>query len=179
MDLRKKKTLRAIKEAFYELRTAKNLEQISVTELTQKAEISKATFYLHYRDIYDLSQQLQQEVIQLVFSRIEDPMAIHTDAMGFMTQMVSALESEKERIEPLFSGSQAAALPINIEMYLKERIFTYAPQLKDNAKINVYLSYYIQGGYYAYLENVHKLGYSQVLKVLGEIQSSFPPLHHK
>ena len=178
MDLRKKKTLRAIKEAFYELRTVKNLEQISVTELTQKAEISKATFYLHYRDIYDLSEQLQQEVIQFVFSQIEDPMAILSDAMSFMIQMVSALEAEKERITPLFSGSQAAALPISIEAHLKNHIFTHAPHLKENAKINVYLSYHIQGGYYAYLENVQTLGYSQVLNLLGEIQSTHLPIHH-
>jgi len=176
MDLRKKKTLRAIKEAFYALRKVKNLEQISVTELTQMAEISKATFYLHYRDIYDLSEQLQQEVIQFVFSKIEDPMEILTDAMGFTAQMISALESEKERINPLFSGSQAAALPISIEDHLKKYIFSHAPHLKGNAKINVYLSYHIHGGYYAYLKNVQMLGYSEVLKVLSEIQVTIPDI---
>lgn len=179
MDLRKKKTLRAIKEAFYALRGDKNLEQITVTELTQMAEISKATFYLHYRDVYDLSEQLQQEVIQAVFSKIEDPMAILSDAMGFTTQMVSALEAEKERINPLFSGSQAAALPISIEEHLKKQIFSQTPHLRKNAQINVYLSYHIHGGYYAYLKNVQKLGYSQVMDMLREIQSAPPAIYTK
>lgn len=179
MDLRKKKTLRAIKEAFYALRADKNLEQITVTELTQMAEISKATFYLHYRDVYDLSEQLQQEVIQAVFSRIEDPMAILSDAMGFTTQMISALESEKERINPLFSGSQAAALPISIEDHLKKYIFSHAPHLKGNAKVNVYLSYHIHGGYYAYLKNVQSLGYTKVLNALSEIQCTYPHISNE
>ena len=72
----------------------------------------------------------------------------------------------------LFSGSQAAALPISIEAHLKNYIFTHAPHLKENAKINVYLSYHIQGGYYAYMENVQRLGYDQVIDIITEIQNT-------
>ena len=176
MDLRKKKTLRAISQSFYALRKQKKLEAITVTELCAHAEISKATFYLHYRDIFDLSMKLQQEVIQRVFSRIENPMTILTDSMEFMTQIVAAFESEKEWMNSLFSDSQAAEIPIKIEAYLKEYIFTQAPQLKDDAKTNIYLSYHIQGSYYAYLENEQHWGYSQVLKTISEIQLTQPPL---
>jgi len=174
MDLRKKKTLRAIKTAFYTLRESKNVEQISVTELTQKAEISKATFYLHYHDIFDLSEKLKQEVIRAVMSRLEDPMEILTDSISFMDKLVSALEAEKENVLPLFSGTQAAALPISLEANLKEYIFTHAPHLKNDARVNVYLTYHIQGGYYAYTENVEQLGYKQVIDVIEEIQNSLP-----
>jgi len=172
MDLRKKKTLRAIKTAFYTLRESKNVEQISVTELTQKAEISKATFYLHYHDIFDLSEKLKQEVIRAVMSRLEDPMEILTDSISFMDKLVSALEAEKENVLPLFSGTQAAALPISLEANLKEYIFTHAPHLKNDARVNVYLTYHIQGGYYAYTENVERLGYDQVIDVIAEIQNT-------
>lgn len=51
MDLRKMKIRTAIREAFIQLRRDKNLEQITVKELSEMAQISKATFYLHYRDI--------------------------------------------------------------------------------------------------------------------------------
>ena len=63
MDLREKKTKRSIKKAFLQLRAQKPLEKITIKELSELAEISKATFYLHYKDIYDLSSQLQNEVI--------------------------------------------------------------------------------------------------------------------
>ena len=56
MDLREKKTKRNIRNAFIELRAKKPLERISIKELAELAEISKATFYLHYKDIYDLSE---------------------------------------------------------------------------------------------------------------------------
>ena len=60
MDLREKKTKRNIRNAFIELRAKKPLERISIKELAELAEISKATFYLHYKDIYDLSENLQK-----------------------------------------------------------------------------------------------------------------------
>ena len=164
MDLRKKKTLRAIKTAFYALRESKNVEQISVTELTRKAEISKATFYLHYHDIFDLSEKLKQEVILSVMSRLDDPMELLTDPISFMDKLVAALEAEKENVLPLFSGTQAAALPTSIEASLKEYIFAHAPHLRNDASVNIYLTYHIQGGYYAYMENVERLGYDQVIE---------------
>ena len=55
MDLRTEKTKRSIINSFLELRSRKPLEKITVKELSEKAEINKATFYLHYHDIYDLS----------------------------------------------------------------------------------------------------------------------------
>lgn len=33
-------------------------------------------------------------------------------------------------------------------------------------------SYHIQGGYYAYMENVQRLGYSQVISIIEEIQNT-------
>lgn len=170
MDLRQKKTLRAITESFYELRKQKKLETITVTELCRSAEISKATFYLHYRDIFDLSEQLQHQVIESVFSKIEDPMKILTDSVGFMQSCVlAAVEEESERINILFSDSQAGALPIHILQYLKEHIFVKAPQLRDDPKVQVLLTYHVMGSYSACMENPNGIGYKEVLKILETI----------
>ena len=57
-DLRVIKTQRAIHDAFLSLLRTKPLAKISVTELARIAEINKGTFYLHYRDIYDLYHAL-------------------------------------------------------------------------------------------------------------------------
>ena len=57
MDLRITKTRAAVKNAFLELRAEKPLEKITVKELSTAANINKATFYLHYRDIFDLSEK--------------------------------------------------------------------------------------------------------------------------
>ena len=62
-DMRISKTLRSINNAFMELIIKKPVHKITVTELAQKAEISKGTFYLHYLDIYDLYNKLVKDTI--------------------------------------------------------------------------------------------------------------------
>ena len=168
MDLRQKKTLRAIAQSFYALRAQKKLESITVTELCKHAEISKATFYLHYRDIFDLSEQMQNEVIESIFSQMEDPMGIFTDS-GFIRSCVQAVERESERINVIFSDTQAGALPVRILQYLKQEIFSRAPQLRDNPRVQVLLTYHVMGSYYACMEDQNRVGYKQILKILEEI----------
>lgn len=57
-DLRVIKTERAIYNALTELLKKKELSKITISELAEKAEINKATFYLHYTDIYSLYQEM-------------------------------------------------------------------------------------------------------------------------
>lgn len=53
MDRRIQRTRNSLFSAFIELRAVKPVEKITVKELTEKANISKQTFYLHFQDIYD------------------------------------------------------------------------------------------------------------------------------
>lgn len=59
MDRRIQRTRNSLFSAFIELRATKPVEKITVKELTEKANISKQTFYLHFQDIYDLSEYLE------------------------------------------------------------------------------------------------------------------------
>ena len=61
--LKQPKSVRRIINAFIEMRAALPLEKITVTELCAKADIHKSTFYAYYRDIYDLSDHLEKDVI--------------------------------------------------------------------------------------------------------------------
>ena len=62
MDLRIEKTEKGIRNAFIELRSSKPLEKITIKELCEHAYINKSTFYSHYKDIYDLSERMEEEV---------------------------------------------------------------------------------------------------------------------
>lgn len=174
MDLREKKTKRSIKNAFIELRAKKPLERISVKELTELAEISKATFYLHYHDIYDLSDCLQKEVIKNILSSLGQPDLLINDSVQFNKELFSAFHAQQTLIEILFSGSQASVLPINIERELREYIFQLFPEAVHDAQFNIMLSYRIHGGYYAYQENYKKFGIDSILETLNEVNRIIP-----
>ena len=174
MDIREIKTKRNIKNAFIQLRSHKSLERISVKELAELAEISKATFYLHYHDIYDLSDSLQKEIIKSILDSISQPDLVLTDVKSFTKELFYAFHSEQALIDILFSGSQASTLPISIEKEIREYIFKLVPQARNDARFNILLSYQIQGGYYAYIENYKQFGIDCVMEIWDELYGNFP-----
>ncbi|RIL83445.1 TetR/AcrR family transcriptional regulator, partial [Staphylococcus cohnii] len=47
-DRRVRKTQNAIKHAFIQLLNEKDLDKITISDITHKADINRGTFYLHY-----------------------------------------------------------------------------------------------------------------------------------
>ena len=175
MDLREKKTKRSIKNAFIKLRSTKPLERITIKELVESAEISKATFYLHYRDIYDLSDSLQKELIQDILQSLDQPELFLSDTTAFTSALFYAFSDHHSMIEILFSGSQSAILPLSIEKELKEYIFKIIPSARDNAKFNILLTYQILGGYHAYQQYYPNYGIDYIVDVIKEITGNSLP----
>ncbi len=150
MDLREKKTKRNITSAFLQLRSKKALEKITVKELSELAEISKATFYLHYKDIYDLSEQLQNGIIQNILGNIAHPEYCLSDSKAFTEELFYAFYAEQSLIETLFSGTQNAILPMRIESEIRKFVKKQYPDM--DIKTEMLLTYTINGGYYVYQE---------------------------
>ncbi|GGI62681.1 MULTISPECIES: TetR/AcrR family transcriptional regulator [Limosilactobacillus] len=63
-DRRVNRTKRQIKESFIKLLSEKEISRITVSEITEQADIGRGTFYTHYQDIYDLYQSLINELAQ-------------------------------------------------------------------------------------------------------------------
>ena len=61
MQQRQTTTKSDIKEAFIQLLATRNLEDITISQLTKKAGVNRSTFYLHYLDKQDFLEQLKEE----------------------------------------------------------------------------------------------------------------------
>lgn len=59
---RTRATLQRIRTAFLTLLHEKPLHRISVKELCGVAGVSRGTFYVHYRDVYDLLSRIEAEL---------------------------------------------------------------------------------------------------------------------
>ncbi|UDI77598.1 TetR/AcrR family transcriptional regulator [Staphylococcus taiwanensis] len=67
-DRRIRKTKTAIKRAFTELLKQKDLDKITVQDISNSADINRGTFYLHYEDKYMLLTDMEDECISEVWS---------------------------------------------------------------------------------------------------------------
>lgn len=168
MDLRGIKTERSIKEAFLQLRAKKPLERITVKELAELAEISKATFYLHYHDIYDLSAKVQKEIIHVALESTEYPTLFLSEPIEFMTRLFHSCYSQKNVITVLFSGNQFSVLPAEVENALKQHLYREVPSAKNNLKINMLLTYMIQGAHHAFIDNINQYSMEEILASIAD-----------
>ena len=68
LDRRVRKTRRQLKECLTRLLKEKKIQDITVRELAEMADINRGTFYLHYKDVFDLMDQIKNELIEEVES---------------------------------------------------------------------------------------------------------------
>lgn len=150
MDLRVKKTLINIKEAFFSLRKKKSVEKITVKELSETAMINKATFYLHFKDIYDLSDKMQEEVLDGIVaeSMVGGLEKTRESYISFSRNLIYATEQFRSRIEILFSGMNNEFIS-RLSNKLKEKIFAAFPEFRYDVEKNIMISYIVYGSYNA------------------------------
>lgn len=65
-DARVRYTRMIIEQSFLELLGEKPVSKITVTELCEKAQINRATFYKHYLDISDLLEKLEEALFDQI-----------------------------------------------------------------------------------------------------------------
>lgn len=60
---KKEKTRKKIMSCFWDLYHQKNIDKITVSELTSLAQINRSTFYAHFKDVYDVLDQIEEHYL--------------------------------------------------------------------------------------------------------------------
>lgn len=62
-DRRTRRTQKLIRDNFIDLMEQKPINEITIQEITDRADINRRTFYLHFTDIYDLLSKTEDYVM--------------------------------------------------------------------------------------------------------------------
>lgn len=92
MDIRVKKTKRAIQKAFIELLREKPYEKITVREVAERAEINKTTFYAHYETLNALTAELEQQTIHLIMEQMDSAQQLLEEPEVFVRNLFALLQ---------------------------------------------------------------------------------------
>lgn len=71
-----RKTKTKIKNALMELTSEQELSKITINELTERADISRRTFYLHYKDFKALLSEIESDNMNMVKNKVLDKLVV-------------------------------------------------------------------------------------------------------
>ena len=105
-DRRIRYTRYALQNALIDCMQRKPFNRITVREICETADINRSTFYMHYKDIYELLDEIEEQVYQeidAIFSK-ESP-SIHN-----MEQLLDYVQTHKTLLECLLQQGSGLAI---------------------------------------------------------------------
>ena len=150
VDSRVRRTKRLLRQGLTELLKEKSIKKITVRELSERVDINRGTFYLHYKDIYDLVEQIEQELFDEYEGIVQNytiadlktqPHKIFSDVCGF-------LYANREICAALLGENGDINFILNLRKFLREKclrdITTYY-QLENLTAFNYVYAYFEAG----------------------------------
>ncbi|MEF9875721.1 MAG: TetR/AcrR family transcriptional regulator [Gordonibacter sp.] len=117
-----------IREAFWQLYEQKPIDKISIKEITDAAGYNRGTFYLYYKDVYDLFSQIEEELLGMIRTLIDEKLLQGDEPdfkrhMGFILQLTRAYEPYVsvllgDRGDPAFNRKLKAIIAPLVESLL-------------------------------------------------------------
>ena len=183
-DRRVRKTKKVLRESLAELLTEKSIQNITIRELTDKADVHRSTFYANFVDIYDLYNHVVETVInelRVLFTGTHD--LDSTQCNILLLEYISA----NKQISRLVMGSNAgtsfvhrvSALFKNI--YVAHWMITYNIEL-PSYKLEAY-AHFLFSGYFGvigeWVANDFEPSQDELLEIISDIDKTIEMLIDK
>ncbi len=136
MDRRIRKTKMAIVTAFLELLAEKkDIDKISITDITKRADISRSTFYFHYNGTYELVDEICDNFSKEIYAII---LKAHSDHIGekayryLFDEILTYLYQNKETTRLLLMSPKEAELTKKITEDISRLLTVYYLSKRQN-----------------------------------------------
>lgn len=136
MTIGAKRTLKDLVQALIDLLREKPLEKITIQELSDKAMISRGTFYNYFYDKYDLLnffwERIQWE-IDPGFGKNNLPIDNHEGYMDLLLRnLINYLSKEKQLYRSIMVNNENSLFSQNMHNYIEGEILSKLKEGKDS-----------------------------------------------
>ena len=115
---------RLLREAFVELLREKDYARITVTELVERADLNRSTFYAHYNDISNLMSELVAEVSDGLFQVLQS--AVNSDFLHHpettLEMLGKLLDGERRLYRSIGASQQSNAFMDEMQHVVAKRM---------------------------------------------------------
>ncbi|WP_373231489.1 TetR/AcrR family transcriptional regulator [Cohnella sp.] len=178
MDRRQARTKQLLRKALMSLIEEKRIEGITVTDIATRADINRGTFYLHYRDVADMLEQMKDEAFEQIRSNIQqlDPKELmeyadknepYPKIVGIFEQFAQQAEFFKVMFGPHGDLSYILRYKELMKTHIYNRLSYWAPQEENRLVPLDYLIAYMAAANLGVLLHWLESGMKQSPQELG------------
>ena len=149
-DRRVRKTKKLMRDALVTLLEQKPLKNISVREISELADINRGTFYLHYKDVYDMVDNLRNEIFEKFNSIIipYDYTSPKETLSSFFVRLFELLSENADFARVLIGKNGDAEFVEGLKNIIRRRCFNdiYKKLDAESKTKFFYFYYFIESG---------------------------------
>lgn len=141
-DRRIEKTIKATETAYFELLSEKKNDRITITELADRANIDRKTFYLHYNSVDDVIDRHSRATVARIMAELENKGFFNDvlDVSVFFETVLAVREEELQEFEVLQDPEITALAWKHAENNLKDMLRDIAYRFFDEPDPEMELS---------------------------------------
>lgn len=130
-DRRVRKTRKLLRQSLFQLMEHKRVQDITVREITELSDLNRGTFYIHYKDVFDMVEQIERELFE-DFNRVfEDftPNIEHNDPLPLFIELFRYLKENADVGRALIGPNGDMAFISRLKTLVRERCLAAWKQL--------------------------------------------------
>lgn len=166
-----------IKELFIEELKSRPIDQIRISEICEKLEINRTTFYRHYEDIYYLLKEIENDFINGLKSVYEDIAVNKEDSFEAMKDILYFFKDNKDICQILFTEQNSSLLwesyrKLSTDLFFKKIFQKYPQSLHIDGNELKQAVEFVSGGFLALYKNWVMDGCKEDIDILAKRLSS-------
>jgi AcrR family transcriptional regulator len=142
------KTKKIIKNTFAELiKENKELYKITVTELVKRADINRGTFYNHYDSIYAVAEELEAEIIKILFKN-QKRLNTLNDIFKYLDEIIAYLKENQDIYRLLLSSNEPQLFLKKLNHLILEKLYDSLnnnPNFKKSNTLKFEIAFFTDG----------------------------------
>lgn len=143
-----KKTKTLIRNTFAELiKENQELNKVTVSELVKRADINRSTFYNHYDSIYDVAEEFESEVIQVLFEN-NQKLESKEDVFEYLDNVMKYLKENEEIYRLLLSSKEPLLFLEKLNRSILNKLYTSLGNninLEKNKSLKFNITFFTDG----------------------------------
>lgn len=179
VDRRVIKTKRAIRKAFIELLTQKHINDITIKDIADVADINRKTFYNYYSGIHELLEEMENDMVEKFENTLSDfdfRRDIHRPGGTFL-KLSESIDEEGELYQRLFRSKSNSHIVEKVTKVIVEKTINFLQEKYDiDRDVISVATIFVSGGlmsvYQNWIDSDRQMSIDEISEILSDMMEN-------